>query len=1177
MNFLYGLGPPVFVARGMFHQAGHLRSFVSPGLRGFTLVLALCGAAFAAPLKFDLPAQPAPAALRQFIKQSGTQVLFGEQLDAVTTRAVAGEMESAEALNQMLAGTGFAGTQTTPGNFVVAQAGPAANPTGEVRGTIVRPKLGSSAGIRVVVKETGQLAVTDQWGDFMLARVEAGTYTLVATAEGLQPMHITDVRVRAGRELVLGRETMRTAGDVTQLEPYVVKGRADEVTALDKYVVEGRKEKPFVAGNMDIPRTANDVQPYYIFDSKTIDRSGAMNIEDFLKQRLTMNTVMQSNGQITGYNNPPAGNTSTVNLRGVGADKTLILVDGRRLPGVSIVVGSSFFDNQPDLNGIPLNAIDRIEVLPSSASGIYGGSAIGGVVNVILKHDYQGGEIRATYDNAWNTDSPLRSVSLSYGQALEGGRTHVMFNASWSDEEPMLLQDRRGIFEANIARIQHNAPTYLNSGTSLWVGSLPNIMPVSSTQTTLTLKNGAVINSRNTYIAAGTSPTTSAADLYASLLANGGQWVIDLPPTTQYPGLLRPFGATPTTRSFRASVRRQMLPRLEVFADFGYDENKSFSIYNPFTAASQTSTVPINAPTNPFTTAVSISIPDASQATSVTRSVNRTATLGAIAHLPWDWTGELDYSLSENRYKYFYYSADSSGVASALASGALNPFVDALHYPLDLQPYYLAQPYQGSTQLHDFSLRASGPLPALPWGKPTLTVGLEHRLAKTPERTVVFTYPVSVQYNEVRKMYARDSITDSGYAEATVPLVKQAWLPGVRALDLQLSGRSERYTVDTGTPYEWDRTTGIVYGTPTHNGQPYFDKTSYTSRNYTVGFKYQPVKEVTLRVSRATAFLPPTPAQLLKNPDPESYLTTITDPTTEGRVSVNTLSGGNPNLQPQNSKSLNAGLIWEPTWKLLKGLRLDAEYYKIEQFGYIGTLGPQAIVDQESLYPDRVIRDSNGIITLVDNSLVNLYHRETEGWDLTAGYTLKTGAGTFDLQAMESITLHLKSQYSQTQPEYDAVNFPSESGATKYKTNATLNWDWHRWTASWAVRYFSAYQQYGAAGGPSATQRAATGTTAAARAPSTSYTLPQGSDTIPSQMYHDLFVGYAFGKQRVESGSKLHALGSSLLDGLTVQAGVRNIFNKVPPFDVYYSNNYYLSPYGDTRLRSYWLTVKKTF
>src|SRR6202008_3046625 len=96
----------------------------------------------------------------------------------------------------------------------------------------------------------------------------------------------------------------------------------------------------------------------------------------------------------------------------------------------------------------------------------------------------------------------------------------------------------------------------------------------------------------------------------------------------------------------------------------------------------------------------------------------------------------------------------------------------------------------------------------------------------------------------------------------------------------------------------------------------------------------------------------------------------------------------------------------------IKGLRLDAEYYKIEQFGAISTLSAQQIVTNEDLYPGRVVRDAGGKITLVDTSSLNLYKVTAEGWDFSADYSGKTSVGTWSLHAVESVIRHLRSQYS---------------------------------------------------------------------------------------------------------------------------------------------------------------------
>lgn len=1136
--------------------------------RGFAAGLFALGLvqAIAAPVKFDIAAQPADAALRDFSKQAAMEVSYNaRELKAVQASTVKGELEPKVAIDQLLAGTGFEARQTSPRNFAVTKI-VAPVTTGSVKGSLTGEGGKGVANILVSIRETAQSTETDKYGVYAFPNVAAGTYVLVASAPGYQTLHITDVRVNAGRELMLGKEELRKAPEgVLKLEPFVVK--ADTVEQLEKFEVTGAKGRPFTS-NMDIPRTINDVQPYFVFDSKTIDQSGAANVGDFLKQRVTMNAVAQTNGQISGFNQ--AGNTSSINLRALGTDHTLILVNGRQVATVAVVSGTPGI--QPDLNGIPLSAIERIEVLPTSASGIYGGSAIGGVVNVILKKDYVGGEIRATYDNTFDTDSVAHSVSASYGMALEGGKTHVMLSASWADSTPLLLQDRVSIFANNIAKINLNSPTFLGASTTPWLGSLPNITPNSSSQTTLTLKNGAVINSRNTHISAGTSPSTSSSDLYASLLANGGQWVIDFPATTQAPtGLLRPFGTTPTNKSFQASVRRQMLPKLELFAEFSYNANRTETIYN---ALGGSLLVSAAAPSNPFTTSVNIRFPNASDAPFNTNSISRSATLGAIAQLPQNWTAEFDYTWSDSRYHYHYFNFDSSTAQADVTSGVLNPFVDTLLYPLALQKYRPSLTYDFTSELSDIALRGSGPLPKLPWGQPSLTIGLERRIAHTPRNTGVVDYPTD-SLDSFDTDYPRDSVTESAYAELLFPLVKQGWLPLVRTLELQASGREDRYTVDSGTSrvtYFPNQVPPLfVYTGTTLNGQPYFGRASYDANNYTLGVKYEPIQGVILRASRASAFMPPTPTQLLKNPLQSTSTTSITDPKNGQRVSVFTVSGGNPDLRPQSSTSTNLGIVLEPRWNYLKGLRLNAEYYSIDQFDAIASLSAQSIVGLESLYPDRVTRDVAGNITLVDISMLNLYNRKTQGWDLSADYLVKTGAGTFALHAAQSIILHLKTQYSLTAPAYDAVNYPGEAGAAKYKSNAVLAWDWHHWSAAWTASYISDYRVTFSPGGPSAAQSAAAGL-----ALNTTYTLAQGGDTIPSQSYHDLLVGYTFGQQSDRIG-KLRKTFSTLCNGLTVQFGVRNVFNKIPPMDAFYSSNYYESPYGDMRLRSYWLSVKKAF
>ena len=138
-----------------------------------------------------------------------------------------------------------------------------------------------------------------------------------------------------------------------------------------------------------------------------------------------------------------------------------------------------------------------------------------------------------------------------------------------------------------------------------------------------------------------------------------------------------------------------------------------------------------------------------------------------------------------------------------------------------------------------------------------------------------------------------------------------------------------------------------------------------------------------------------------------------------------------------------------------------------------------------------------------------------------------------------------------------------------HRNNIGVTWQKNSLLLGWTSTYYDSYYQYAAPGGPYSQRFGVY----------TFYTGAQGGTTIPSQTYHDFFGSYVFAKRREAAGSSWaakHLTPKALLSGVTVQAGVKNVFDKVAPFDAFYSP-YYYSPYGNVRLRSYWLSVKKEF
>src|SRR5471032_2940129 len=168
----------------------------------------------------------------------------------------------------------------------------------------------------------------------------------------------------------------------------VVSAQQTEAQKLERIEVTGSAIK-----RLD----AETAVPVQILRRSDIERIGATTTEELLKQVTAITSagsilVSQANGTVT-------SSVSTVSLRALGSNRTLVLVNGRRV--ASSAAGST--SAAVDVNSIPIAAIDRIEVLKDGASSLYGSDAIAGVVNFILRKDYTGAEVQVGYG------SPTRS------------------------------------------------------------------------------------------------------------------------------------------------------------------------------------------------------------------------------------------------------------------------------------------------------------------------------------------------------------------------------------------------------------------------------------------------------------------------------------------------------------------------------------------------------------------------------------------------------------------------------------------------------------------------------------------------------------------------------------------------------------------------------------------------
>lgn len=1040
----------------------------------------------------SITAQGLGPALQSLAKEHGFQLVYrSELIEGLRTGSITGDLTADEALTRLLAGTGLAFRYLDERTVTIF------SPAADARGTPTSDARGS----------TGERGATGE-----IARALRLAQTSEPAATSSEEARRDDADGEADGE----------ADD----EVDFVRATADGIPEI---LVQAARFKTL---NMDIRRTRDDAQPYVVFDRRQIVQSGASNIGEFLKLRLPMNSVAELANQVFGVQ----GNVSQVNLRGLGAGQTLILIDGHRAssPQVNGTIVQS------DLNGIPLAAIERIEVLPATASGIYGGGATGGVVNVILRRDYSGIEANLNFEDSFSTGAENRRIDLNAGFTLEGGKTNLLLAGSYAEADPMLAGDNDLIRDYRNAMLANN-PAVFSSQTTPPLGATPNIRSV----------NGSPL------FGAGTPSFTFVPEGYAGggglapLQANAGRYNLELPETAQ-PVIGRKAGllAAPTAKSLALTVRRQFSDNVQAFLDSLVSDNESEIPSNGIGGFPASYVVAASAPNNPFGQAIRVSVPNAAADGSSAQSeaVQRRVIGGVIVQLPGQWRAEADYTWDRSRTTFSSALLSSGAEAAPIGNGTLDVLRDTVAFPLAFTPYLQSGNVNAPQRsvLKDAALRLAGPLWTLPGGPVQLSALLENRYELVDETSAFVNPTTDIIFPE--KSQAIDSI----YMELSAPIVSSRnAVPGVRELDLQLAGRWDEYRTSGAT-----QSIVVINGVPL--AQPILASNERSSINPTVGLRYRPFADLMVRASYGTGFLPPSLVQLSPGADFTLTSSGLTDPK-QGGAPVGTItvgSGGNANLDPEESESWSAGVVFTPGF--LSGLRVSVDYTHIEKTDNIfdpnlGTARRQTLIDNEDILPGAVVRDASGVITRLNAYLINISRAEIEAYDLALDYRLATGTlGTFDFFAAATRQKTFETQVAPTTPVIENVGTGS-GNPLELKANTGLTWNGGGWTLGWAARYFDSYFVANPALATSATTF-----------------LNQGSRRVPSQTYHDVMAGYRFDFSDNQHWS------SRWLNDTEVQLGVRNVFDEEPPLDAAFTVRLY-SPFGDPRGASYYLTLKHAF
>jgi outer membrane receptor protein involved in Fe transport len=578
--------------------------------------------------------------------------------------------------------------------------------------------------------------------------------------------------------------------------------------------------------------------------------------------------------------NPSLG--SSANLRGLGSDATLTLVNGRRLPGA----GSN--GDFADLSMIPFAAVDRIEVLTDGASAIYGSDAIGGVVNIILRRSFDGAETRLRAGAVTEGDLQEYQLGQVLGSTWSGGL--VLLGYEFHHRDNLANADRRFTRNADLRPRGDDFRTFLsNPGTILGLdpatGALVPRFAIPAGQ------NGTALTPGDFRVGSNLMNNLAFTDL--------------LPRQTRHGAFLL--------------ARQDVAPGVELFVEGRYGWRR-FAYRGPAFAT----VVQVNR-NNPFfvspdgsaTSLVGYSFQDELGPVRVGGEVETwSVTSGLTADLGAGWALSADAGLarqssatrSVNLVNASFLN-EALGTAPDNPATAFNPRTDGFFNPYgdgavngERILSFLRQGYVSedlSSDVLSANWKIDGTILELPGGPLRLAVGAAYRregFFREGESFLFGTAPLPL----VRSDTERDILASFG--EVIVPLVGEAnSLPGARRLELSAAARHERYS-DFGS-----------------------------STNPRVGLVWEPFNGLRLRGSYGTSFRAPGLREL--NDPVNVGISQLPD--AGGRLNtVLFLTGGNSDLKPERASSWSVGGQLRPA--RLPRLLLEATLFETRFSDRIG-------------------------------------------------------------------------------------------------------------------------------------------------------------------------------------------------------------------------------------------------
>ncbi|MDN2713070.1 TonB-dependent receptor [Janthinobacterium sp. SUN118] len=656
-----------------------------------------------------------------------------------------------------------------------------------------------------------------------------------------------------------------------------------------------------------------------------------------------------------------SGGASFASLRGLGPSSTLVLLNGRRIA----THGAS--GKSVDLNSIPLGAISRVEILKDGASAIYGTDAIGGVINFILKTNYNGVEASVSTNDTQAGGGATRRASLLAGMgSLEEDRYNIMASLTVDKAQQLNGRDRsfvngyqpgRGLSPDTTGTPFANQLTGAGTalGTSFQLPGDPNKY-LQANPLSFQGKCDSIAGMSEYQTELWKDVTSPLRTKYSCAYDYGADYVLQFP--VERANLLS-----------RGTF--QLAPDHRMFVEVLGSRTKATAILTPMQVQATIANKAVYPVGGAYYQDLSAYIPsfdktkpisykwranDVGNRTQENTTDNARVLVGFEGNFgKWDYKAGISRAESTTKTKLTDGYSYTDKLYAALATGIINPWVGAGQSQTEAAKQLIESTkfrgafQHGKTTLTQIDGSVSGELFQLPAGALAMAAGFDFRregynFAQDVDATQILLAPGNAALKDASRT------VKAVYAELLVPIMKD--------LEMQLAVRRDDYSLVGATT------------------------------NPKVAFRYQPADFVLFRGSASKGFLAPSFQQLYSGSLSQELPNGVVDqegcakhPGVPEYCAIDRLdykTGGNTNLKPETSKQGSIGFVIEP----FKGYSASVDYWAINTKDRILNRTPQIVLANYQALNQYIIRNPDGTIEYVQAGWINAAGSRVRGFDV---------------------------------------------------------------------------------------------------------------------------------------------------------------------------------------------------